>query len=166
MTNEPTAARYQFLSRDYAQGFIADLGFEAVHYERGALISRIRILPRHRQQDHYIHAGVLATMADHTAGYAAFSLVSEDYRILTIEFKINFLRPAYGRELICKSRILREGGQILTGESEVFDQRSGEEILVAKALVTLMAVHKSKIKKVGSDRQGVTGKGEKKRLDE
>jgi acyl-coenzyme A thioesterase PaaI-like protein len=90
-------------------------------------------------------------MADHTAGYAAFSLVSEDYRILTIEFKINFLRPAYGRELICKSRILREGGQILTGESEVFDQQSGEEILVAKALVTLMAVHKNKIKKVASD---------------
>jgi acyl-coenzyme A thioesterase PaaI-like protein len=88
-------------------------------------------------------------MADHTAGYAAFSLVPEDHRILTIEFKINFLQPAYGKTLICKSRILREGGQILVGESEVYDQRArGEEELVAKAIVTLRSIHQSKIKPV------------------
>ena len=153
MKVEPTPERLAFLKKDYAQGYIADCGFQAFHYEKGYLESRLDILPRHRQQDHYIHAGVLATMADHTAGYAAFSLVSEDYRILTIEFKINFLNPAYGQGLICRSRILRQGGQILVGESEVFDRRGEEEVLAAKALVTLMAVHKSKIKKVGGNEQ-------------
>jgi uncharacterized protein (TIGR00369 family) len=138
--------RFQFLKKDYSRGFIADCGFEAVHFERGRLESHLKVLTRHRQQDNYIHAGVIATMADHTAGYAAFSLVSDDDRILTIEFKINFLEPAYGHELICRSRILREGGQILVGESEVFDQRSDGEVLVAKAIVTLKAVHQSKIK--------------------
>jgi uncharacterized protein (TIGR00369 family) len=145
---EPSAERYAYLSRDYSQGFIADLGIEASHYERGYLESRLLILPRHRQQDDYIHAGVLATMADHTAGYAAFSLVAEDFRILTLEFKINFFRPAFGQSLICKSRILREGRQILVGESDVFDQRPKGEVLSAKALVTLMAVHKNNIKSV------------------
>ena len=138
--------RFQYLRKDYSRGFIADCGFEAVHFARGRLESHLKVLTRHRQQDHYIHAGVMATMADHTAGYAAFSLVSDEYRILTIEFKINFLEPAYGRTLICRSRILREGGQILVGESEVFDQRSEGEVLVAKAIVTLKAVHQSKIK--------------------
>ncbi|MDO9125130.1 MAG: PaaI family thioesterase, partial [Deltaproteobacteria bacterium] len=61
---------------------------------------------------------------------------------------INFLQPAYGKTLICKSRILREGGQILVGESEVFDQRADEEELVAKAMVTLRSIHQSKIKPV------------------
>jgi uncharacterized protein (TIGR00369 family) len=148
MKAEPTPERFEFLKKDYAQGYIADCGFQAVHYEKGYLESRLTVLPRHRQQDQYIHAGVLATMADHTAGYAAFSLISEDYRILTIEFKINFLNPAYGQGLICRSRILRQGGQVLVGESEVFDLRHEKEVLVAKALVTLMAVHKNKIKKV------------------
>jgi uncharacterized protein (TIGR00369 family) len=137
-----------FLTRDYAQGFIADLGIEAVHYERGRLESRLSVLPRHRQQDGYIHAGVLAAMADHTAGYAAFSLVPEDFRILTIEFKINFFQPAYGPALVCRSRILREGGQVLVGESEVYDLRPAGEALAAKALVTLMSVPRSRIKKV------------------
>jgi uncharacterized protein (TIGR00369 family) len=138
--------RFSYLKKDYSQGFIADCGFEAIHLERGRLESHLKVLTRHRQQDNYIHAGVIATMADHTAGYAAFSLVSDEYRILTIEFKINFLEPAYGHGLICRSRILREGGQILVGESEVFDQRSDGEALVAKAIVTLKAVHQSKIK--------------------
>jgi uncharacterized protein (TIGR00369 family) len=146
-----TPDRVAFLTKDYARGFIADLGLEAVRFERGFLESRLIIQPRHRQQDHYIHAGVLAAMGDHTAGYAAFTLVSEEYRILTIEFKINFLAPAFGQSLVCRSRILREGKQILVGESEIFDQRRDGEILAAKAMVTLMAVHQNKIKKVASD---------------
>ena len=138
--------RKEFLKKDYSQGFIADVGFEAVHCKRGRLESRLKVLKRHRQQDNYLHAGVIAAMADHTAGYAAFTLVPEEYRILTIEFKINFLEPAWADSLVCRSRILREGGQILVGESEVFDHRPDGEVLVAKAIVTLKAVHSSKIK--------------------
>jgi len=148
MEKELTLKRIQSLKKDYSRGFIEDVGYKAFHYERGYLESRLKISNRHRQQDNYIHAGVIATMADHTAGYAAFSLVPEDHRILTIEFKINFLQPAYGRALICKSRILKEGGQILVGESEVYDQRGKGEELVAKAIVTLRSIHQSKIKPV------------------
>ena len=145
---EDTSERFRFLKEDYSRGFIADCGFEAIHYERGRLEARLRVLNRHRQQDNYVHAGVIATMADHTAGYAAYSLVSDDYRILTIEFKINFLEPAYGHGLVCRSSILKQGGKILVGESEVFDQRAGQEILVAKAMVTLKAVHQTRIRPV------------------
>jgi len=148
MKSKLTLDRVAFLTKDYSRGFIADLGLEAFQFERGFLESRLVIQPRHRQQDHYIHAGVLAAMGDHTAGYAAFTLVSEEYRILTIEFKINFLAPAYGQTLVCRSHILREGKQILVGESEIFDQRRDGAPLVAKAMVTLMAVHQNKIKKV------------------
>ncbi len=96
MEEELTLKRNRFLKMDYSRGFIADVGYEAMKYKRGYLESRLKVLTRHRQQDHYIHAGVIATMADHTAGYAAFTLVPEDHRILTIEFKINFLDPASG----------------------------------------------------------------------
>jgi uncharacterized protein (TIGR00369 family) len=145
--------RRDFLTRDYSRGFIGDVGYQVQKYRKGYLESRLQVLERHRQQDQYIHAGVLAAMADHTAGYAAFSLVDEEHRILTIEFKINFLEPAYGQVLICKSRILREGGRVLVGESELFDQRSVGEVLAAKALVTLMSIHRDKIKKVARDAQ-------------
>jgi uncharacterized protein (TIGR00369 family) len=84
-------------------------------------------------------------MADHTAGYAAFSVVDEERRILTMEFNINYLRPALGPGLVCRSRLLKEGRQVLVAESEVYDLRDGREKLAAKAMVTLMAVQAGRI---------------------
>ena len=149
MGQELSKERMDFLANDYSRGFIKYCQFEAVKIQRGHFQSRVKIEEHHRQQDGFIHAGVMATMADHTAGYAAFTTVPEDYQILTIEFKVNFLRPAYGEGLICRSRTLREGLQVIIGESEVFDQRGDEEVLVAKALVTLMAVHKDRLTSKG-----------------
>ena len=145
MDQELSKERMDFLAKDYSRGFIGYCGYEAEVIRRGYFQSRVKIEEHHRQQDGFLHAGVMATMADHTAGYAAFTTVPEDYQILTIEFKVNFLRPAYGERLICRSQIIREGLQIIISESEVFDQREDEEALVAKALVTLMVVHKDKL---------------------
>jgi len=138
--------RIKFLAEDYSRGFIEYCQFQPEVIERGYFQSRVVIQDHHRQQDGFIHAGVMATMADHTAGYAAFTTVPEDSQILTIEFKVNFLRPAHGNELVCRSRVIREGTQIIISESEVFDQREEGEILAAKALVTLMAVHRNRLK--------------------
>jgi len=82
---------------------------------------------------------------DQTAGYSAFTIVDENFQILTIEFKINFLRPAFGDALACPSRVIREGSQIIISESEVFNIRGEEETLIAKAMVTLMVVNKDKL---------------------
>jgi hypothetical protein len=46
---------------------------------------------------------------------------------------------------VCRSKVIREGSQIIIAESEVFDRRKGKEVLVAKAMVTLMAVPREKI---------------------
>jgi len=132
--------RVSRLKAEFSQGFIKTCGISLVSLERGRAESRLEITGAHSQQDDFAHAGVMATMADHTAGYAAFSVVTKDYRILTLEFKINFLRPATGDGLVCRARVVKEGKNILVADSEVFSQRNGEEKLVAKALVTLMAV--------------------------
>ncbi|MDI6797641.1 MAG: PaaI family thioesterase [Desulfatibacillaceae bacterium] len=121
MTQELDEKRMDFLKRDFTQGFIAFCGIEAGEVLEGRFCSYINIKDHHRQQDGFIHAGLLAAMADHTAGYAAFTLVPEGIQILTIEFKINFLRPASGNRLECRSRIIRNGRQIIVGQSEVFD---------------------------------------------
>jgi uncharacterized protein (TIGR00369 family) len=144
-----TEKRSAYLKSDYERGFIRFCRFEALDAQWGAFRSLVRITEDHRQQDGFIHAGVMATMADHTAGYSAFTIVSEHLQILTIEFKINFLRPAFGETLICNARVIREGRQIIVAESEVLDVRGAEEIPVAKAMVTLMAVPKEKLDRLG-----------------
>lgn len=149
MTSEISEERAVFLARDYSRGFIEYCQLEAETVKRGIFQSRVTIEPHHRQQDGFIHAGLMATMADHTAGYAAFTTVAEEYQILTIEFKINFLRPAHGNALVCRSRIIREGKQIIIAESEVLDVADGSETLAAKAMVTLMAVHRDRLTSKG-----------------
>jgi uncharacterized protein (TIGR00369 family) len=140
-----TQERVEFLAKDYCRGFIRHCGLEAVHIKRGLFESRVLIGEHHRTQDNFVHAGLMATMADHTAGYAAFTTVSEEYRILTIEFKINFLRPAYGNALRCRSRVISKGKQVIVAESKVYDVRRARETQVAEALITLIAVPAEKI---------------------
>jgi len=149
MKGKISKERALFLKKDYARGFIHYCQLTAEVVEHGFFQSRVAIQEHHRQQDGFIHAGVMATMADHTAGYAGFSTVSEEFQILTIEFKINFLKPAHGNALVCRSNIIRGGKQIILAESEVFDIHEKEETLCAKAMVTLMAVHRARLTSKG-----------------
>ena len=61
--------RIDYLKNDYERGFINYCGFKAETAQWGAFQSKLEITRNHRQQDGFIHAGVMATMADHTAGY-------------------------------------------------------------------------------------------------
>ena len=79
-------------------------------------------------------------MADHTSGYASFTTVSEKFRILTVEFKINYLKPAIGPFIICRSKVINNGKKIKVVEAEVFSVSNGIEKLVAKGLFTQAAV--------------------------
>ncbi len=137
--------RLSFLKKDFVQGFPASVGFEVVRADYGRFESRLKFRPEHRQQDGFVHAGVIATMADHTAGYAAFTTIPETHRILTIEFKINFFKPAIGETIVCRSNVINNGKTIKVSESEIFSLNDDQEKLVAKAMVTLIAVPYSTI---------------------
>lgn len=137
--------RLAFLKEDYVRGFPAAIGFEVIQADYGRFESRLKIRPEHSQQDGFVHAGVIATMADHTAGYAAYTTIPETHRILTIEFKINFFKPAIGESIICRAKVVNNGKTIKVSESEIFSFTENQEKLVAKAMVTLIAVPSSKI---------------------
>jgi uncharacterized protein (TIGR00369 family) len=119
--------------------FVQDLGIELVTAEPGTIESRLHVLRRHCQQDGYLHAGVAATIADHGAGAAAATLMPVGKVVLTVEFKLNLLRPGLGDTLRCRSRVLKAGRTLCVAESEVF--MTGDiERLIAKATVTLAYV--------------------------
>ncbi len=119
--------------------FIRQLGVNILKIEKGYCETEIEIKDFHKQQHNFIHAGVIATLADHTAGAAATTIAKPDEEVLTIEFKINFLRPADGEKIRCESRLIREGKKIMVAESDVFSLKGGIEKSVAKAIVTLTA---------------------------
>ena len=142
---DETRERLLALIEESVQGFTAYCGLEPVSLEPGRFVTRVNIRDCHLQQDGFVHAGVVATMADHTAGYAAYSLAPPDRRILTVEYKINFLVPASGDYLECRSRVIKPGKTLLVTESEVYAVRGETEALVAKAMLTMAAVPQDKV---------------------
>ena len=116
--------------------FIQHLGIELKEVSDGACKLEMNTREEHMQQHGFIHAGVLATFADHAAGGAARSAVAEGNDVITIEFKVNFLRPASGGKLTCVARVLRAGKTVVVAESEVY---SGETI-VTKLTSTLAVI--------------------------
>jgi uncharacterized protein (TIGR00369 family) len=120
-----------------AAPFIADLGLKLEHAADGECRTSLRILEKHLQQDGFVHAGVQATIADHTAGAAAATLLRPGQIVLSAEFKINLLRPARGDLLTCSAKVLKSGSVLTVVESEVFCTSGDRSLLVAKATVTL-----------------------------
>ena len=120
----------------YSANFIRDLDIRLDKFGNGTCETSLVVTERMRQQHGFVHGGVIATLADHTAGGAARS-ASGSKDVLTVEFKINFLRPALGDRLRCIGTVLRAGKIAVIAEALVYCIHSGEEQLVAKLTETL-----------------------------
>jgi uncharacterized protein (TIGR00369 family) len=92
------------------------------------------------QQHGYLHAGVVATIADSACGYAAYSLMPADASVLTVEYKINLLAPAVGDRFIARATVIRPGRTLTVVEADVFASVQGEERRTATMLATIIAV--------------------------
>ena len=123
----------------YSANFIRDLDIRLDKFAEGICETSLVVQERMRQQHGFVHGGVIATMADHTAGGAARS-VSGEKDVLTVEFKINYLRPALGDRLRCTATVLRAGKTVIVAESLVYAGSAEKETLVAKLTETLFVV--------------------------
>ncbi len=63
----------------------------------------------HLQHLGFIHGGVISTLMDNTGWYAAVSNLDENHTSVTIEIKINYLKPASGKHLIASAEVKRQG---------------------------------------------------------
>ncbi|HZP10952.1 MAG TPA: PaaI family thioesterase [Nevskiaceae bacterium] len=92
------------------------------------------------QQDGFIHAGVVAAACDSACGYAAFSLMPAEARVLTVEYKINLLAPAQGDYFRAIGRVVKPGRTITVCDGEVLAVKGAQSKLVATMSATVMAL--------------------------
>lgn len=132
--------QFEHLKKNFLQGFPGFCSIKVLHADYCLFETCLKVLDKHRQRDGFVHAGVIATMADHTSGFASYTTVSEKFRILTVEFKINYFKPAMGPLIICRSKVINNGKKIKVAESEIFSVSKGIEQLVSKGMFTQIAV--------------------------
>lgn len=95
------------------------------------------------QQHGFLHAGVVATIADSACGYAAYTLMPLDASVLTVEYKINLLSPARGDYFVARAAVVRAGRTVSVVQADVVGHRSGAEVAevqVAAMLATVMVM--------------------------
>ncbi|MDQ3927569.1 MAG: PaaI family thioesterase [Chloroflexota bacterium] len=120
--------------------FVNDVGIKLTGCGPGWCEAELAIAPRHYQHHDFVHMGVQATIADHTAGAAATTLIRDTEVVLSAEVNISLLNTARGERLRCRAQVLKAGRRLVVVESEVYAGTVARERLVSKATVTLAVV--------------------------
>jgi uncharacterized protein (TIGR00369 family) len=92
------------------------------------------------QQDRYLHAGIVTTIADSACGYAAFTLMPAGSRVLAVEFKVNLLRPARAAEFVARAEVIKAGKTLTVVRADVFGIDENGRQLVATMQGTMMRI--------------------------
>ena len=95
------------------------------------------------QQQGFFHGGIIAAVGDNAGGYAALSLMPEGSEVVTLEYKVNFLRPAAGERLVAEGLVLRAGRQVTVTRIDVAIVQGHRRALCAILQQSLMASPKA-----------------------
>jgi uncharacterized protein (TIGR00369 family) len=123
-----------------AQGLMGTLGAELIHVTRGEVHIALRSRPELSQQHGYMHAGAIASVVDNACGYAALTVAPAGHEVLTVEFKINFMRPAAADRFVAIGKVVRAGKTLTVCHGEVIGEQGGRRKSVAVMQATIINV--------------------------
>ena len=123
-----------------AQTLMNTLGAELEEVTQGFARITAPILPGSLQQQGAAHAGVTFAIGDSAAGYAALAMFELHHEIMTVEMKINLLRPAVGDRLVAEGRVVKPGKRLTIVTADVFAEADGERKQIAILQGTMIPV--------------------------
>jgi len=139
--NDFKALDPDFLNRVHsnfaAQKLMQTLRAELTKVEPGEITIEIPFGDEFTQQNGFIHAGIVTSIADSACGYAAFTLMPAAAEVLSVEFKVNLLSPAIGEKFIARAQVIKPGRTLTVCRADVFAINKGEEKIVATMLATI-----------------------------
>lgn len=118
------------------QHFMHHVGAELTVITPGRIEAELLLGQQHQQQRGFAHGGLVATMADLAAGFAAVTLVPDDHGVVTADLRVSYLYPAVGTRLTAIGWVLKAGRRLHFCEAEVWC----DGLLVAKASATMAVI--------------------------
>jgi uncharacterized protein (TIGR00369 family) len=121
------------------------IGAELSRIEPGLVDISLPYRAELTQQNGYLHAGIVTTIADSACGYAAFSLMPAGSEVLSVEFKVNLLRPAKGDRFVARAEVIKPGKTLTVVKADVFavSGKENDDTLVASMLGTMFCIRNS-----------------------
>ena len=117
--------------------FMRHLEFRIIDLGPGWLDIEVGVRPELTQAHGYVHAGVIATLADMSAGMAGFTLIEPSQTALSAGFSLSLIRPTQGARVIARGNVLKAGKSLSYAESHIYGFKDGLETLSATAQLTL-----------------------------
>jgi len=121
------------------QTFMTALGATLEEVVPGRIAITVPFRAEHAQQNGFLHAGVITSIADSACGYSALTLAPAGYDVLAVEFKINLLRPATAPRFVARAEVLRAGRTLTVARADVYGLGPRGEELVAAMTSTVIA---------------------------
>jgi uncharacterized protein (TIGR00369 family) len=125
------------------QSMMQLIGAELGVVEPGVVEINLAYRPDLLQQHGYLHAGIVTTIADTACGYASFSLMPAGSEVLSVEFKVNLLRPARGLRFVARGEVIKAGRTLTVVRADVFGfPDEGQRELIATMQATMMCLRR------------------------
>jgi len=125
------------------QTAMSSIGAELLIVEPGKVEIALPYRSDLTQLHGYLHAGIITTIADTACGYAAYTLMPAGSEVLSVEFKVNLLRPAKGERFVAVANVLKPGRTLTVVRADVFGiSESDERELIATMLATMICLQK------------------------
>ena len=119
-----------------AQPFSVLVGARVEKMTAQEVVVRVPLRTELTQHHGFVHGGLQATLAD--IGLTFMGAAALGPGVLTSEFKINFLRPARGEELVARGSEISAGRRQAVTRCDIVAVQGGGEKLVATALGTIV----------------------------
>jgi len=100
--------------------FVSHLGITVIEAKEGYVKAEMPLRSEEKQYSGTVHGGVLATIADTIAGYAAYTVTEENSGLLTTDLNIKFFRSGWGDKLVAIGRSVKSGRRMQFAECEVY----------------------------------------------
>ena len=122
------------------QQFMTTLGARLVLVAPGEVRIALSFRDDLTQQHGFLHAGAVTSVVDSACGYAALTLMEPGAAVLAVEFKVNMLAPAAGREFLAIGTVVRAGRTLTVCAGELRSIGDERETVIALMQGTMMAV--------------------------
>jgi uncharacterized protein (TIGR00369 family) len=139
------------------QSFMNLIGAEATVIDPGRVVIEMPYRDDLCQQNGFLHAGVVTSIADSACGYAALTLMPADSDVLSVEFKVNLLAPASGDRFRATADVVRSGRTLTVVQAQVVALTEGQPDALVAMMQATMIRRPSAPGAAGAARQALEG---------
>lgn len=125
-----------------ATGMIANIGGRIVEVAAGKVVLEANLtVEKHSfptSRGPIVHGGAIATLADEALATVAFTVAEEGQSTVTVDLKVDFLRPATPGRLIARATVRHRTRRLAFTEATVEQADDGQIVAEARAVIAFV----------------------------